>query len=67
MLGDGNALLTKDVIVHAHDAISLLVFALGAFTIPLIAGRLGIPAAVGEILFGIAVGPYVLGLLQAPA
>jgi len=29
----------------------------------LVSGRVGIPAAVGEILFGVAVGPSVLGLL----
>ena len=51
--------------MHAHDAASLLIFALGAFSIPLVAGRIGIPAAVGEILFGIGVGPHVLGILQS--
>jgi len=47
--------------VHAHDAISLLIIALGAFSIPLLCGRIGVPAAVGEILFGILVGAHVLG------
>ena len=47
--------------MHAHDAVSLLIFALGAFSIPLLSGRIGIPAAVGEILFGIVVGPHLLG------
>lgn len=46
------------------EALSLLVIALGAFTVPLVSGRIGIPAAVGEILFGVAVGPAVLGLLM---
>lgn len=50
--------------MHAHDAISLLIFALGAFTIPLLAGRIGIPAAVGEIIFGIIAGPHVFGLIE---
>ncbi len=45
------------------SALSLLVIALGAFAIPLVSGRIGIPAAVGEILFGVAVGPAALGLL----
>jgi Kef-type K+ transport system membrane component KefB len=50
--------------MHVHDALSLLLYALGAFVIPLGAGRIGIPAAVGEILYGILVGPHVLGLLH---
>jgi Kef-type K+ transport system membrane component KefB len=50
--------------VHAHDAVSLLIFALGAFIIPAISGRIGIPAAVGEILFGILVGPHLLGWFE---
>ena len=50
--------------MHAHDAVSLLIIALGAFAIPLASGRIGIPAAVGEILFGIAVGPHALGLIH---
>lgn len=45
------------------QSLSLLVIALGAFLVPLVSGRVGIPAAVGEILFGVAVGPAVLGLL----
>jgi len=53
--------------VHAHDAISLLIFALGAFSIPLVAGKMGIPAAVGEIIFGIIAGPYVFGLIEPNA
>jgi Kef-type K+ transport system membrane component KefB len=51
--------------MHALDAVSLLIIGLGAFTIPLLSGRIGIPAAVGEILFGIVVGPHVLGLMHA--
>ncbi len=50
--------------MHGPDAVSLLVIALGAFLIPLLSGRIGIPAAVGEILFGIAVGPHALGLIH---
>lgn len=53
--------------MHAHDAVSLLIIALGAFAIPLISGRIGIPFAVGEILFGIIIGPHVLGLIHENA
>ena len=48
--------------MHIHEAFPLLLFALGAFVIPLLAGRIGVPAAVGEIIYGIAVGPQVLAL-----
>ena len=50
--------------MHAHDAISLLIIALGAFLIPLLAGRIGIPAAVGEILFGLLFGPALVGWIE---
>jgi Kef-type K+ transport system membrane component KefB len=50
--------------VTSAQALSLLVFALGAFTIPMLCRRIGLPAAVGEILFGIAVGPHLLGWLE---
>jgi Kef-type K+ transport system membrane component KefB len=53
--------------VHAHEAISLLIFALGAFAIPLLSGRIGVPAAVGELLFGVVVGPHLLGWIQPNA
>jgi len=43
---------------------TLLVIALGAFAVPLLSGRIGVPAAVGEIAFGLLVGPYVLGAVQ---
>jgi Kef-type K+ transport system membrane component KefB len=45
-------------------ALSLLVLALGAFAIPLLCRPLRLPAAVGEILFGILVGPFVLGWVE---
>jgi Kef-type K+ transport system membrane component KefB len=50
--------------MHLGDAVTLLLFALGAFLIPLGTGRVGLPAAVGEILYGVAVGPHLLGLIQ---
>lgn len=43
---------------------SLVLLALGAFAIPLICRPIRLPAAVGEILYGILVGPYVLGLVE---
>jgi Kef-type K+ transport system membrane component KefB len=45
------------------QAITLLVIALGAFVVPLLSGRVGVPAAVGEIAFGMLVGPFVLGIV----
>ncbi len=41
---------------EGRDTLSLVVLYLGAFGSPLIAGRLNMPAAVVEILFGVAVG-----------
>lgn len=45
------------------QAVTLLVISLGAFVVPLLSGRVGVPAAVGEIAFGMLVGPYVLGVV----
>ncbi len=45
-------------------AISLLIMAVGAFAIPLLCRPLRLPAAVGEILFGVLVGPFVLGWVE---
>ena len=45
-------------------AISLLLMSVGAFAVPLISRPLRLPAAVGEILFGVLVGPYVLGWVE---
>ena len=50
--------------MHLGDAVTLLLFALGAFLIPLGTGRIGLPAAVGEILYGIALGPHLAGLIN---
>jgi len=50
--------------LHAPDAVTLLIIALGAFLIPILSGRVGIPAVVGEILYGIAVGPQMLALIH---
>lgn len=45
-------------------ATSLVFTSLGAFAIPLLCRPLRIPGAVGEILYGIVVGPYLLGLVS---
>lgn len=45
-------------------AASLVFTSLGAFAIPLLCRPLRIPAAVGEIIYGIMVGPYLLGLVK---
>ena len=50
--------------VHdAAGAASLVAIALAAFVLPLIAGRLAVPAFVLEIMFGLMVGP-VLGWVE---
>lgn len=45
-------------------AVSLLLLSVGAFSIPLLCRPLRLPAAVGEIVFGVLVGPYVLGWVE---
>jgi len=45
-------------------AASIVVIAMAAFMLPLVAARLGMPAVVLEILFGIAVGPALLGWIH---
>lgn len=50
--------------MHLVEAVNLLLFLLGAFLIPLGTGRIGLPAAVGEILYGIIMGPQIAGLIQ---
>jgi len=47
-----------------EHAFSIILVALAAFVLPLIAGRMRLPAVVLEILFGIAVGPSLLGLIN---
>jgi Kef-type K+ transport system membrane component KefB len=43
--------------------LSLILIAAGAFFIPLLAGRIRLPAVVAEILFGVIAGP-VLGIIE---
>ncbi|MBX3171633.1 MAG: cation:proton antiporter [Candidatus Eremiobacteraeota bacterium] len=45
-------------------ATSLVFTSLGAFAIPLLCRPLRVPPAVGEILYGILVGPYLLHLVS---
>jgi len=45
------------------DAATLILIAAAAFVLPLLAGRIGMPAVIVEILFGIAAGP-MLGLVR---
>ena len=48
-----------------EHASSVIIIALAAFLLPLLAGRLRLPAVVVEILFGVMVGPSLLNLIQA--
>ncbi len=52
------------VAFQPETATSLVVLAGGAFTVPLLCRPIRLPASVGEILFGVAVGEAVLGLVH---
>ncbi len=45
------------------NATTFIVIGLAAFLLPLIARRLGLPAVVLEILFGVVIGPHVIGII----
>lgn len=45
------------------NATTFVAIGLGAFLLPLVARRIGLPAVVLEILFGVLIGPQVLGLI----
>ncbi len=47
------------------DAEAFVLIGAAAFGLPLLAGRIGLPAIVLEIVFGAIVGPEVLGLIAA--
>jgi Kef-type K+ transport system membrane component KefB len=49
--------------LQTYHATTLLLIAFGAFVIPLLSERIRIPAAVGEILFGILIAEHGLGLI----
>lgn len=46
------------------EASTLILIGAGAFFLPLAARRVGLPAVVLEILFGLAIGPEILDLVQ---
>ncbi len=50
--------------MEVEHATSLLVLSLGAFVIPLLSERMRVPAAIGEILFGILISQQALGLIH---
>jgi len=45
------------------NATTFVAIGLGAFFLPLLARRIGLPAVVLEILFGLLIGPHVFGLI----
>lgn len=47
------------------SATTFIVIGFAAFLLPLVARRIGIPAVVLEILFGLLIGPQVIGLIAA--
>jgi Kef-type K+ transport system membrane component KefB len=47
------------------NATTFVVIGFAAFLLPLLARRVGVPAVVLEILFGLLIGPQVLGLIAA--
>lgn len=54
----------SEVAFSAETAGKLLVVAGGAVSVPLLARKIKLPAAVGEILFGVVVGKEVLNLVN---
>lgn len=49
--------------MNGSDAAALILIATGAFLLPLLAVRIGVPAVVLEIVFGIGIGPW-LGIVH---
>jgi Kef-type K+ transport system membrane component KefB len=49
--------------ISVSEAQSLFLIALGALIIPIVSRRLRMPSAVGELIYGIAFGPYLLNLI----
>ncbi len=47
------------------NATTFIVIGFAAFLLPLLARRIGLPAVVLEILFGLIIGPQVLGMIAA--
>jgi Kef-type K+ transport system membrane component KefB len=50
--------------LNPEFATSLLLISAGAFLVPMVSRRLGIPSAVGEIIYGMIFGPYFIGGIQ---
>ena len=48
-----------------EDAVVIIVIALAAFLLPFVADHFRVPAIVLEIVFGIVVGPSLLGLIHS--
>jgi Kef-type K+ transport system membrane component KefB len=48
-----------------EDAVTIIVIALAAFLLPFVADHIRVPAIVLEIMFGIVVGPSLLGLIHS--
>ena len=55
----------SQIAFDTETANSLLTIAAGAFAIPMLARKVKLPAAVGEILFGVIVGAEVLDLIHS--
>jgi Kef-type K+ transport system membrane component KefB len=51
--------------LNPEYAFSLLLISAGAFIVPMISRRIGIPSAVGEIIYGMLFGPYFIRGIQA--
>jgi Kef-type K+ transport system membrane component KefB len=55
---DGAAIVVASEVLPS--AAPMILIGLGAFTLPLIAGRLNLPAVVLELVFGLLIGPVLL-------
>jgi Kef-type K+ transport system membrane component KefB len=58
-------LAAAEVAEFLPSASGFILIGLGAFTLPLVARRFGLPAVVLEILFGLALGPEALNLIRS--
>ncbi len=64
VIGSGVVVAAAGEAVHSiATPVPLILIAMAAFVIPLLAGRIGIPAIVLEILFGVLIGP-VFGVIE---
>ncbi len=51
--------------MNPEYATSLVLISAGAFVVPMISRRIGIPSAVGELVYGMIFGPYFIGGIRA--